>query len=99
MANDQEPTILLQHVQYRTLHLRPGGRTWIDQIEVSRGGNLQIVYVLAALLLLFRVIAAQKRRDGIVRSAVDQPLRSLRDFELHGIGFTIMLRNTPGFAP
>jgi len=51
------------------------------------------IFLLFAGTLLFSggVIAAEIRRNDLIRGAVNQPLSSLRDRKLHGIGFAVMV--------
>ena len=75
-------------------------RTRVDQLVVSCIWNLEQFRWLSGLFLLLRrdVIAAKVRWDGVIYSAVDQPLPGLRNFQFHRIGLTIVFRYPIGCA-
>jgi len=79
---------------YRTLYLRPRPGTWIDQIEVSSGRDLQIMYIFPPLFLSFAVIPAEVGGHHAIPGPMNEPLRGCpRDRSSNGIGFAIVLRN------
>lgn len=77
------------------LHLFPGGRSRIDQVEVIRSGNLHQVHVFArsrrVLLLGRHIVPAEGRWDDVICRTVDEPLPCMGQRKLHGIRFVIMV--------
>ena len=75
-------------------HLFPGGRAGIDKVDMVSSGDVDQVHIfhLQALLFGCDIIAAEGRRNRVVGLSVNQPLLRL-DWELHGIGFAVTVRN------
>src|SRR5216684_1468318 len=81
-------------------NLLPGFSARVDQIEVAGSRNFQEGYIFSifsifpgALLLGGDVVAAEGGRDDFVVVAVDEPLAAVRNRELHGIGFAVVVGN------
>ena len=77
----------------------PGLASWIEDIEMPGAWNLKQMHVF----FLCRNVSVWQRRNpteirrhGIIRGAVNQPLSSLRDRKLRGIGFAVMVGNLAG---
>ncbi len=81
-------------------NLLPSLRPWIDEIVVAGSGDFQEVDVSSivpgALHLGSDVVAAEGGGDCVVVGAVDEPLAALRNRELHGIGFAVVIGDLGG---